>query len=187
MNSFRDYFSDMIFDEDSIIYEYLKFMKADGTYVPGNYPLPFELGDYFTYNWFRTEVKEIESGAKFSGSYDGIRLTLRMHPDYVDDDSTLLHEMIHLHEMVINDLPWHYHDILYWALYQDLCTKIDGLDDAIKIFAHLPAESKLYSYGGEHDILFLLKSLDLDMRMEYEFGKVLGYGYTDKFKHLKVK
>lgn len=56
------------------------------------------------------------------------------------DDATILHEMIHLHEGVINGLPFYFHDVLYWARYQDLCKKVANLDDAISQYAHILIE-----------------------------------------------
>ena len=118
--------------------------------------------------------------------YDHTTQTIYVSPDYVEDDAVLLHEMIHLHEHVIDGFPSYYHDLVYWVLYQDLRTKIEGLDDAINDHAHLLNETQLYLNGGIHDILFLLKSLDLDMRMGYPFGTVFGYERVDRFKYLKV-
>lgn len=34
-------------------------------------------------------------------------------------------------------------------------------------------------FGGVHDLLFLLKSFDLDLRMNYPLGTVFGYGMAD--------
>ena len=53
--------------------------------------------------------------------------------------------------------------------------KISDLDQRIQAFTHLSDQQKLDAIGGCHDVLFLLKSYDLDLRMEYPLGKVLGY------------
>ena len=62
------------------------------------------------------------------------------------------------------------------------CDKIPELDNIITGHAHLLNESVLYKQGGLHDILFLLKSFDLDIRMGYPLGTVFGYGRIDIFK-----
>ncbi|MDO5425702.1 MAG: hypothetical protein Q4F41_18490 [Eubacteriales bacterium] len=60
-------------------------------------------------------------------------------------NSTILHEMIHLHEEVVNELPLYYHDALYRALYQELRKKITGLDDAINNHAHILSGTEMMS------------------------------------------
>ena len=72
--------------------------------------------------------------------------------------------------------------MLYWTLYKDLRNKISKLDEIITKHAHVFNESDLYEEGGLHDILFLLKSFDLDIRMGYPLGTVFGYGRIDIFK-----
>lgn len=90
--------------------------------------------------------------------------------------------MIHLHESVINDLPIYFHNMLYWALYQSLKQRISKLDEIITGHAHMLTESGLYEAGGLHDVLFLLKSFDLDIRKEYDLGTVFGYGRAGMLK-----
>ena len=122
---------------------------------------------------------EVNRGV-ITASYDAETNTITVEPDA--DDSTILHEMIHLHEFLINDQPMYFHDMLYWALYRDLKDKIPKLDEIITGHAHLLTESSLFNQGGLHDILFLLKSFDLDIRMGYPLGTVFGYGRIDDFK-----
>ena len=85
-------------------------------------------------------------------------------------------------EFLINDQPMYMHDMLYWALYQALKEKIPKLDEIITGHAHLLTGSMLFEEGGLHDILFLLKSFDLDISMGYPLGTVFGYGRIDDFK-----
>ena len=42
-------------------------------------------------------------------------------------------------------------------------------------FTHLSDQQKLDAVGGCHDVLFLLKCFDLDIKMHYPLGSVLGY------------
>jgi hypothetical protein len=56
------------------------------------------------------------------------------------------------------------------------------LDEIITSHAHMLTGSSLYARGGLHDILFLLKSFDLDIRMGYSLGTVFAYGRSDEFK-----
>lgn len=186
---FSELFEDMLFERDTVPYNLIRCQSLvsgedveQEELVDDDFLRPDELS-CFSYNYFKTKVKK-QSGC--NGYYNRDEQLLCVTPEAIDDDVTILHEMIHLHESVINELPFHFHDVLYWALYQDLRKKIANLDDAISCHAHILNEFELYSRGGLHDILFLLKSFDLDIRLGYPFGTVFGYGRVDEFKYLKM-
>jgi len=50
--------------------------------------------------------------------------------------------------------------------------------------ANIPHNEDLADVGGEHDLLFFLKSIDLDIRCGFELLTVFGYNYTRDFKEL---
>ena len=83
--------------------------------------------------------------------------------------------MIHLYEDVLDDFPMYYRDIVLWQLYKSMDAEIDDLDRRIAAFTRLDHQQGIDEVGGCHDILFLLKSYDLDLRMKYPLGKVLCY------------
>lgn len=114
--------------------------------------------------------------------YNNQEQSICISPDLIDDDTVLLHEMIHFYESAVNEFPLYFHDALLWSLYSDLKGKIPKLDTIITDNAHILIESTLYTDGGLHDILFLLKSFDLDIRNGYPLGSVFGYGREDRFK-----
>lgn len=114
--------------------------------------------------------------------YNNQEQSICISPDLIDDDTVLLHEMIHFYESAVNEFPLYFHDALLWSLYSDLKGKIPELDAIITDNAHILIESTLYTDGGLHDILFLLKSFDLDIRNGYPLGSVFGYGREDRFK-----
>ena len=178
VEGFCEFFEDMCFASGTKPYELTKCQAKDddGAWFDTSMSLPDEL-EYFSYTWFRYKVEKQEG---LSGSFNHLTSVLTVEPDA--DDSTILHEMIHLHEFLINDQPMYFHDMLYWALYRDLKDKIAKLDEIITGHAHLLTESSLFNQGGLHDILFLLKSFDLDIRMGYPLGTVFGYGRIDDFK-----
>ena len=95
--------------------------------------------------------------------------------------------MIHLYESFINELSWSRHDMLVWALFQDLREKIPALDEIVNHHSHQLTQANLESAGGNHDLLFLLKSFDLDIRMDYPLGTVFAYGRQDLFKGYSYK
>lgn len=143
--------------------------------------LPDELANFDYFNFYY----KAEQPDDCDGYFDREKKILCASPDAAD--STILHEMIHLHEFVINQLPMYWHDTLYWALYKNLRDKIPELDNIITGHAHLLNESVLYKQGGLHDILFLLKSFDLDIKMRYPLGTVLAYGRAEDFKKYSYK
>ena len=201
---FGEFFKDMLFEKGTAPYDFIRCQvrvsDADGDQATIKQALAKQLGDeqeewveddlrphelaYFSYTYFKMKVDELKPG--YAAYYDKKEQLLCVTPKAITDDVVILHEMIHLHEGVINDLPFNFHDVLYWALYQDLRKKIANLDDAISRYAHVLNESDLYSRGGLHDVLFLLKSFDLDIRQGYPFGTVLGYGQAGDFKSLKI-
>ena len=143
--------------------------------------LPDELANFDYFNFYY----KAEQPDDCDGYFDREKKILCASPDAAD--STILHEMIHLHEFVINQLPMYWHDTLYWALYKDLRDKIPELDTIITDHAHLLNESVLYKQGGLHNILFLLKSFDLDIKMGYPLGTVISYGREEAFKQYSYK
>lgn len=180
---FADMFEDMIFGEGSKTFDFAKcqIKRNDNAEewedADHDELLPEELA-YFSYGFFTYHVKELGNG--IAGQFDGQNFSLTVAPEYTGDDSAILHEMIHLHELVIALLPTFYHDAVLFCLYKDLAKKIDDLDERIEAHGHILNSSAIAKIGGAHDILFLLKSFDLDLRMGYKLGTVFGYGMSDE-------
>lgn len=180
VEEFGDLFADMTFKPGTKPYELTKCqMKGEnGEWINVSESVPEDI-EYFDYSRFRYKVGTLPNGA--AGIYDHKNSLLTVLPD--SEDSVILHELIHLHEELINEQPMYFHDTLYWSLYQDLKKRIPALDDIINDHAHILAGNVIYDIGGTHDILFLLKSFDLDIRMNYPLGTVFGYGKTDIFRN----
>lgn len=183
VEEFGELFEDMLFKPGTESYELTKVRTTDGdgNWVTVGDSLPEEL-DSFDYSYFRFKA---ELPADCDGYFNAQASILCVPSDA--EDSTILHEMIHLHESVINELPMYFHDMLYWALYKSLRDKIRALDEIITTHAHLLTGSTLFESGGLHDILFLLKSFDLDIRMGYPLGTIFAYGRADDFKEYGYK
>ena len=179
----EDHFSDMLFEEDSCVGELLKCqVKMDGSrWEDDRVMLPDEL-KYFSLNYFKIKVDDLTG---CGGYFDSKEQILCISRENVENDNVILHEMIHLHEFVLNEQLLFYHDTLLWALYSDLRTKIENLDKLISSHAHILGEQNIYHMGGLHDILFLLKSLELDIRMGYRLGTVFGYDMEGLAKDLR--
>ena len=179
-----EYFEDMRFEPGTDTYFLVQCQskrEESGVWEEDEAPRPDGL-KYFSYNYFKVKVEDLTD---CGGYYNASEQLLCVPPDA--DDITILHEMIHMHESIINELPLFFHEMLFWALYQRLRDKIVDLDSAINQHAHLLNEASLYSRGGLHDVLFLLKSFDLDIKLSRPFGTIFGYGRTSDFKYLKCR
>lgn len=129
------------------------------------------------YEWFIFKVEPIDD---INGCFSPLEQTIIISPESIEYDNVILHEMIHAYEFLLDELPVE-HDVIYWTLYQDLKSKIHNIDDIItKCVPLLIDEHK--ELEGYHDVLFLLKSLDLDIRMLYPLGTVFSYGFTEVLK-----
>lgn len=185
IQEFSEYFSDMLFEEGSSTDAWIRCQAKleNNTWKDEVISRPDEL-EYFSYTFFKTKVEHMND---CDGYFNSKEQLLCISPKKLDDDITILHEMIHLHEFVLDELPLFYHDVLLWALYSDLRNKINNLDAAISTHAHILNEQDIYSKGGLHDILFLLKSFDLDIQMNYQLGTVFGYDAITTFKDFTYK
>lgn len=181
---FEDLFDDMRFEPGTPSYDLVRCQSrrlGSDEWVDDSVQLDPKL-EYFSYGQVRTEV--VETLDRGLGFYDPSERLLCLSREYASDDATLLHEMTHVHEEVVNGLPLHYHDTLLWALYKHLRGRVSRLDDAIDQHAHLLNETDISQVGGVHDTLFLLKTFDLDMRMGYRLGTVFGYEDKERFDYL---
>jgi len=91
-----------------------------------------------------------------------------------DKINTLLHEMIHAYEFILEEYPINLREMLILKLYSKLKNQIKNLNSFIYLDNHFELQV--------HSILFLLKSLDLDLRLKYSLGTIYAYGRTDFFK-----
>jgi len=69
-------------------------------------------------------------------------------------------------------------ECLLLKLYGDLKTKIPDLYTRIMDHAHARTQDEFIG-SGSHGVLFFLKSLDIDLRLDAPLGTVCGYGRDD--------
>jgi hypothetical protein len=171
------YFRDMEFQIDTCVDKFCR--DKNGEY--------FQIGDYesaLSIKWDNFKIKCCAlNGA--CGQYNRENKTLTIDPDYINDDSTILHEMIHIHEHIIDTFII-FHDILLLSLYHKLKDKIPNLDEMIYRHANLGDALDIYETGGKHDVLFFLKSLDLDLELGLELCTICGYDRKKIIKSLEV-
>ncbi len=174
VSEFEHLFEDMLFRPESITGKYVTYTTVDGEYYE-EYPEELDYFSCLDTEKYSFKVRRIKGGC--SGQYNRRTKTLYVAPESLNDNSVILHEMIHLYEHYINTLFFPFHDAYILAIYKDLSTKISDIDDRIIDHMNIINQGNIRSSGGEHDLLFYLKSLSLDIAMNYPLNTVMGYGY----------
>ena len=165
------YFPEITFKPDSIIWDFIKFGYEDSS---ESCDIPKELQGITNYRYY---IKDLDGDC--IGTTNGKNRTMTIAPEYVNDKVTILHEMIHIYINIINEFYCFYREVLFLCLYNDLKSKISDLDKRILSHSNAFNSEEISRKGGEHGILFFLKSLDLDLRCGYKLGTVCSYGRDD--------
>lgn len=108
-----------------------------------------------------------------AGDCNGPEKIIRLTEKYKRNKITLLHEMIHAFESMLAEECETYKQFLIVILYRRLRTKIPDLAKLISIDCHRE--------GLVHSVFFMLKSLDLDLRLKKRLGTVYSYGRRKMF------
>lgn len=117
---------------------------------------------------------------EYSGSFNATERVLKIDRRYLSDKSVILHELIHFFEWHLEtEYPLCIRELLVIRLYKKLLPQIQDLDERITAHCELFEHEETFRHGGEHGVLFFLKSLDLDIRCGYPLGTVCGYGRGD--------
>ena len=180
---FEGYFDDLSFEKGTYTHYMVKAQTEDHKESNAGWEdvtldPPDEL-QYFSPTMFTYKISVFED-ENTSILLDPKLQMIQVDPSHVDDDISILHIMIHMYEFSLRELPLFFHDAILWALYNNLRKKIIGLEDLLTEHSHLINGPKYNSYAGSHDMLFLLKSLDIDIRLGKPLGTVYGYD-TAKF------
>jgi len=110
----------------------------------------------------------------WDGACDGKERLILIAKHLKDRDLILLHEMIHGYEFMLEPYLC-YHQFVLIKLYEKLLLQIPNLNKIIAWDMH--NENTVY-----HSPLFLLKSLDLDIRLKQPIGTVYNYHRQYVFK-----
>ncbi|MDE5824038.1 MAG: hypothetical protein K2H91_05055, partial [Lachnospiraceae bacterium] len=172
----EDLFSDMIFEKGSTTGDY---MLRNGKH------LTFETELSIDEQYFRFIVEHV---AKYDAYTDVNSRKIVVDIEHINNKPTILHEMLHAHEFILQKRKPLLKEIVLLELYKDLKPKLSqrniDIDTWIFNHANIPHNEELAVAGGEHDLLFFLKSIDLDIRCGFELLTVFGYDYTRNFKEL---
>ena len=123
------------------------------------------------YNDFNLEIGVIGK-RNYGGYFEQKSMKVRIGPNSVDDNVVILHEMIHMYEVILEKIPSIYRDKIYLELYHKLKEKVPNLDALIEKQTAIFEEQVDKQDLRTHDVLFFLKSLDLDLKMGYELKTI---------------
>ena len=181
------YFDDMRLAKGSIVEKFFWLSYQDGSM---EYALPHEFSSLLDANNYRYIVEETPDG--IAGQCCNTEHIVTISPTYEEDDKTLLHEMIHVfigllgctedfinpygENVAVGWIPPFVRDALMLSLYTELSHKIPDLDYRILAHANVHSGERITVEGGNHDVLFFLKSLDLDLKLGCPLGTICGYG-----------
>ena len=180
----EEYFADFRFENGSAVSDFVEMCEYDDDGQSFDSSDPFSPHPDLLY-FDQTVLKSLEYKVKYiddetAGMYSYLTHTLTISPEYLEKKDVLLHELIHIYEGVLDKLPKYYHDVLLYSLLKKLRNNIPDLDDRIILHTHLYYGAEITNSGGDHDILFFLKSLDLDLACGYPLGTVCGYGRDEQ-------
>lgn len=172
----EDLFSDMCFYKGSITGDY---MLLNGKHMS------FETGLTIDEQHFRFIVEYV---AKYDAYTEINSRKIVVDKKHIKNRAIILHEMIHAHEYILQKEMPILKEIVLLELYKDLKPKLAkrkiDLDTWIFNHSNIPHNIELFNAGREHDTLFFLKSIDLDIRCGFELLTVFGYDYARNFKEL---
>ncbi len=171
------YFEDFRFQRSSVVGEFIRYQGQDSQGEWFDTSDDNEIG--LLYSDFVFCVQELPEGV--CGWVDSTEKIVAISPQYAEDKGVILHEMTHFYQNLLNEKPTYLRDILFCCLYNQLKAKVPDLDKRIVDHTHALRQERITIEGGSHDLLFFLKSLELDLRCGYKLGTVCGYG-RDKFE-----
>lgn len=103
------------------------------------------------------------------------RIIIATGQDKTEEKHIILHEMIHAYEEM---LPEHLRQLLTIFLYDQLVAKINKKNLLKLIYSNSHVNLAVPFHGP----LFMLKALDLDLRLKLPLGTVFAYGREEYFK-----
>ena len=130
---------------------------------------------FFTH--YHVYVVDPNLSSKGAGAvYDLATKTFRIHPDWIDSDLALVHELIHHYDHGLQTMLWR--DFVVIRLYEKLRNVIPNLWEHCK--SHFSGIVPRCGFTS-HTFLFLLMSLYFDRKLELPLGSILNYYKREAF------
>jgi hypothetical protein len=161
------YFSDMRFGSRQLR-RFLTYWAQDddGKYIPCVHDLP-GLDDIYLASW---AIKLVKRPKGYLAKCDKRNKTIKLQANLsnIEQKYTILHELIHFYEFSLWD---RYRQILCIYFFKKLCRKIG--EKSLLELIHI--DEFLFQIGYGHTVLFVLKSLELDLKLHLSPGTIYGY------------
>lgn len=122
--------------------------------------------------------RELDGGTNVEGRYNTTTKEIYIAMDADNLTATLCHELIHFYELELQEYTGDATlQFLTLKLWQKLTPQIASLDTLIERHMESGGFHNLMETGGIHDVCFLLKSFDVDLRSGWKLGTTFGYDY----------
>lgn len=177
----ESYFDDMMLDKNSIMYKYMRMLNDEFADDTNNDTDALSLQAYNYRFEISADIQDERDG--YSNKSDRV---ITIKKSSVQNENVILHEMLHGHEQILLSINHIVRETLLVELYNKLKKEIPNIDKIISIHANINHNLELSKIGGEHDLLFLLKSLEIDLRRNNKLFTVFGYGYNEYFTELNI-
>ena len=160
----NDYFEDMTLQKNSILYD---VVEDEDEYTDG----------IFTGISCENLRFYIVDNDRYAGCFYPTERKIEIDHRYVNNKEIILHELIHFYEWQLErHVSPTIRELLMLRLYNKLKPQISNIDELITLHCDTFENYHTFYSGGQHGLLFYLKSLDLDLRCGYSLGTVCGYG-----------
>ena len=131
------------------------------------------------HNGYTVKIDDLQDGMDIAICEDESHVII-IDSKYADDKIVVLHEMIHAYVGLFREGKPHMSligiaELLLVRLYADLQKRIPDLDKRIIDHQNMIGD-EIFVQHGPHDLLFFLKSLDLDLQLNLPLGSVCSYG-----------
>lgn len=159
-----EYFEDMTLQKNSILYDVVQNQDewTDGILMG----IEFESLRFYIVN-----------SDEYKGCFSPTERKIEIDRRYVNSKDVTLHELIHFYEWQLErNVSPTIRELLILRLYNKLKPQINNIDELITFHCDAFENYHTFYNGGQHGLLFYLKSLDLDLRCGYSLGTVCGYG-----------
>lgn len=127
--------------------------------------------NHLTIDWWRFKLVDYDN--EICGGLTSYTERLVEISNKYNTKNTLLHEMIHVYEFILKS--YQLDDFVLLKLYDELIPKVDNLKKLISLDKHAAFR--------EHSLLFILKSIKLDLELGYKLGTIYAYGREELYEN----
>jgi hypothetical protein len=179
------YFADLQLSSKAIAKRLLAHeeQSLDGQWVTVDDDPPEETSEGLM-DWifrFRNPLRDRRSHTELAGLCEPERKTILIRGGLpkTEHRAVLLHEMIHAHESQLR------REFAEWLVVDLYCRVSRRLLPRRRLHRYIDISTHTVIHEVHHGVLFLLKSLDLDLRFRWKPGTVFGYARKDYFTGVK--